>query len=167
VISKELMTESPATVTADETAQRAAQIMADNDCGCLPVVESNTSRRVIGVVTDRDLALRALAKGRGPDTRVRDVMTEDPLCCTADTDLKDLQQMMADRQVRRIVIVDSNDGCVGIVAQADLARASERGREVTDREVAHVVQKISEPDASSRGRSRGGSAGDRSLEQPL
>jgi hypothetical protein len=69
--------------------------------------------------------------------------------------------------VRRIVIVDEDHCCVGIVAQADIARASERGREVTDREVARVVQRISEPDASSRGRSGGGSGNDPVLEQPL
>ena len=164
--SKERMTENPATVTADESAQRAAQLMADNDCGCLPVVDSNDSRRVIGVVTDRDLAVRVLARGDGPETRVRDVMTGDPLCCTPDTDVRDLEQMMADRQVRRIVIVDEDDCCVGIVAQADIARAAERGREVTEREVARVVQRISEPDASSRTKA-GGASSDSVLEQPM
>ena len=150
--TQELMTESPATATVDDTARRVAELMADNDCGCVPIVDAANTRRIVGVITDRDIAVRAVAKGKGPDTRVRELMTSDPLCCTPDTDVRDLEQMMADRQVRRILIVDESRAIVGIVSQADLARAAERGREVTEREIARVVQRISEPDASTRAR---------------
>jgi CBS domain-containing protein len=100
------------------------------------------------VVTDRDIALRGVAKGKGPDTRVRDVMTQDPFCCSADADIRDVERVMAERQVRRIVVVDADGRCAGMIAQADLALAAERKQEVSDLEVARVVERISEPPPS-------------------
>ena len=150
--AQELMTADPACCTSDDRAERVAQLMADNDCGCIPVVASQNDSRVIGVVTDRDIAIRGVAKGKGPDTRVRDLMTPDPFCCSADADVKDVERMMAERQVRRVVVVDAGRCCVGMIAQADLARAADRRREVTDLEVARVIERISEPAPSSAAR---------------
>jgi CBS domain-containing protein len=137
---RDIMTESPACCSPDQTAREAARLMAQNDCGAIPVVEE-TSRRVVGVVTDRDLALRVLAEGRGPDTPVREAMTPDPACCTPEADLRELERLMAERQVRRVPIVEGGR-CVGVVAQADLARHPEA---VSEQEVAHVVEEISQP----------------------
>jgi CBS domain-containing protein len=145
--AQELMTPKPACATPDDTVRRAAQVMADNDCGCLPVVESGAEGRVIGVITDRDIALRGVAKGKGPDTTVREVMTPDPACCRSDDDVRDVEQVMGDRQVRRVVIIDDDGRCTGIVSQADIARAA--GRDVTDQDVARVVERISEPARST------------------
>lgn len=145
--AREIMTESPATVTPDDQARRAAELMAEYDCGCLPVVERGG--RVVGVVTDRDLALRGLAHGKGPDTPVRDLMTAEPECCAADTDVKDVERIMADGQLRRVVVVDADHRCIGMIAQADLARAAENGRGVSDQEVARIVERISEPPSMS------------------
>ena len=142
---QELMTPCPACCTPDDTARRAARLMSENDCGCLPVVEGRNSDRVVGIVTDRDIALRAVALGKGPDTPIGEIMTADPGCCVADADVQEVEHLMADRQVRRVVIVDGAGCCVGIVAQADLAREAERGRDVSEREVARVVERISEP----------------------
>ena len=143
--AQDLMTMSPACVTADEPVSRGAQLMAEHDCGCIPVVDASDNRRVIGVITDRDIAVRGVAQGKGPDTRVRELMTPDPQCCLPDDELQAVERMMADQQVRRVVIVDDDGFCVGIVAQADLARASEKTSDVTDRDLARVVERISQP----------------------
>jgi CBS domain-containing protein len=143
--AQELMTANPACCTPDDSIDRAAQLMADNDCGCIPVVASRNDSRVVGVITDRDIAIRGVAKGKGPDARIRDLMTVDPFCCLADADIKDVERVMADRQVRRVLVVDSGRCCVGVIAQADLARAAERRKDVSDVEVALVVERISEP----------------------
>jgi CBS domain-containing protein len=141
---RDIMTAEPACCTKEDTIERAAQLMDMNDCGCIPVVERQ-SGSVVGVVTDRDIAVRGVGQHRPADTRVADVMTESPFCCHADNDLREVEQMMADYQVRRVPVIDDTGACVGIVAQADLARAAERGSEVSDQEVAHVVERISEP----------------------
>jgi CBS domain-containing protein len=143
--ARDLMTENPACCTPDDTADRVAQLMVDNDCGCIPVVADGNDSRVIGVITDRDIAVRGIAKGKGPNTRVRELMTLDPFCCSADADVKDVERVMAERQVRRVVVVDDGRCCVGMIAQADLALAADRRREVSDLEVARVVERISEP----------------------
>jgi CBS domain-containing protein len=150
--AQDLMTASPACCTPDDPVERAAQLMADNDCGCIPVIADRDDSRVVGVITDRDIAVRGVAKSKGPGTRVRELMTPDPFCCSADVDVKDVERMMAERQVRRVVVVDGARSCVGIIAQADLALAAERTRDVSDLEVARVVERISEPSPASRAR---------------
>ena len=145
--AREIMTTNLATVSPDDRAQRAAELMAEYDCGCVPVVEAGG--RVVGVVTDRDLAIRGLAHGRGADTPVRELMTAEPECCDADADLHEVERIMRDSQLRRVVVVDADHRCIGIVAQADLARAAEEGRGVSDTEVARVVERISEPPSMS------------------
>lgn len=146
--ARDIMTARPECCTPDDTAERAAHLMEQNDCGCLPVVDDRDSRRLIGVVTDRDIAVRGVGHGRGADTPVRELMTPDVACCTADSDLTDIERTMAERQVRRVPIVDDRGRCVGIVAQADLARQA--GRYVSDSEVGRVVEQISEPGPSER-----------------
>ena len=136
----EIMTENPACCTPEQTAREAARLMAQNDCGSIPVVEEG-SRRLLGVVTDRDLAIRVLAEGRGPDTPVREAMTPDPVTCSPDDDVDKVERLMAERQVRRIPVVE-NGRVVGVVAQADLAL---HPNAVSDREVGHLVEEISQP----------------------
>ena len=151
--AEEIMTRNPACCTPESTAQEAAQLMVENDCGCLPVVEDMETERLVGVVTDRDLAARCLAEGKGADTQVRELMSDNPSCCTPDSDVEEVQRIMADRQVRRVPVVDQRGCCVGMVAQADLARA-ERG--VSDRDVGRVVENVSEPTDRPRGKSDAG-----------
>jgi CBS domain-containing protein len=140
--ANELMTPSPCCASTNDSAKDVARLMRDNDCGSIPVVDD--SGCVVGIVTDRDLAIRALAEDKGPKTKVKDLMSTSPCCCAVDDDLDDVERMMADNQVRRVPIVDASGCCVGIIAQADLALAAERAR-VTEHEVAIVVEKISEP----------------------
>lgn len=141
--AQEIMTRDPACCTPDTTAGDAAKLMEQHDCGCIPVVKDQESKTVVGVVTDRDIALRGIGRGRGSDTPVRELMSEDPACCSGDTDLTEVSRLMAERQVRRVPIVDVDGCCVGMVAQADIARASDRS--ISDRDVGRVVEKISEP----------------------
>ena len=147
--ARELMTAKPACCSADDTIERAAQLMAEHDCGCIPVVQGD-KQNVIGVVTDRDVAIRAVGKGRGTDTRVSEVMTSSPCCVSEDSSVEEIEQAMTENQIRRVVVVDNDGCCVGIVAQADLARAADQGREgVSDEEVGRVVERISEPGPSA------------------
>ena len=146
--ARELMTPNPAQVNPTDTLERVSQLMAEHDCGCIPVVNADGQRSVVGVITDRDIAVRAVAKGRPPSTPVSDVMTPDPQCCTADDDIDRVEQVMSDKQIRRVVVVDGKDEVVGIIAQADLARAARRKQEPSPTEMVAVLEKISRPTTS-------------------
>ena len=135
----ELMSRNPATCTPETSLERAAHLMETHDCGCLPVVE-NGSGRVIGVVTDRDIALRGVGQGKAPQSLVGDIMSSDPTCCHPVDDVDTVQRIMAERQVRRVPVVDEDGTCVGIIAQADLAL-----HDLPARDVAKTVERISEP----------------------
>jgi CBS domain-containing protein len=145
--ARDIMTRDPSCLRRDDAARLAAQVMRDKDCGVVPIVDD--ARRVIGIVTDRDLAIRIIAAGKGPDTRLSEVMTPNVHCCTADDDLRDVERKMAELQVRRICIVDVGGRCMGIISQADIARAA-HDNAVSEQEVALVVEQISEPSQRSR-----------------
>ena len=151
--ANELMTPSPCCASTQDSARDVARQMRDNDCGAIPVVDESGS--VVGMITDRDLAIRALADGKGPDTKVGELMTASPCCASVDDNVRDIQRLMSENQVRRIPIVDASGCCVGIIAQADLARAADRDK-VTEHEVALVVEAISEPAPYRQNRSRDG-----------
>jgi CBS domain-containing protein len=146
---RKMMTSNPACVTPEESAREAARLMKEHDCGLIPVVESRDSRRLVGVITDRDIAVRLVGEGKGGDTKVSDVMSRDPSCASPDTDIGEVERIMSERQVRRVPIVDSAGRLEGIVAQADLALSDNSG--VSDKEVARTVERISEPSTSTRG----------------
>ncbi len=138
--ARDLMTAAPCVCSPDDSIQEVAQMMRDHDCGSVPIVQG---KQVIGIITDRDLAVRALADGLYPGIRVRNVMTVAPECCSEEDDLHSVERVMSERQVRRVPIVNADGGVVGIIAQADLARASSRG--ISAREVAETVAEISAP----------------------
>ena len=114
----EVMTTDVQVVRPDETVQIAARFMADLDVGAIPVCDGT---RLQGMITDRDITIRATAEGRGGDTPVRDVMTTDVVWCTEDDNTQDVLERMSDAQVRRIPVVDHDRNLVGIVALGDLA----------------------------------------------
>jgi CBS domain-containing protein len=143
--ARELMTAEPVCCTPKDSIEAVARMMVAHDCGCVPVVESRHSNRLVGIVTDRDLVIRGLAQGKSGSTKVREVMTENPFSCEPDDDVSAIERTMADRQVRRVPIVNADGGCVGVVAQADLACAALDGGRLSDREVAMVVEHVSEP----------------------
>lgn len=141
--ARDIMTASPACCTPDSSAADAARLMAQEDCGCIPVVEDEASNRLVGVVTDRDLAVRGFARGLGPDTPVRDLVSRDVSWCGPETDVREVERIMAERLVRRVPVVDDSGRCTGIIAQADLARAAGQHRLGED-EFARVVERVSE-----------------------
>jgi len=139
---RDVMTPDPACCTPNSTAREAAVLMRDYDCGSLPVVESESSRRLVGTVTDRDLAIRGLAEGKGPDTMIGDLMTNGPTTAGPEDEVEVVRDVMIAQQVRRVPVVDDDGMVVGIVAQADIAR--EEGA-ASDQEVGRIVEAISDP----------------------
>lgn len=140
----EIMSSEPTCCTPETTAQEAARLMTEQDCGCLPVVDADD--RLVGVVTDRDIACRCVAEGKDPSTPVGEIMTTGAQCCSADDDVAEATTVMADAQVRRVPVIDGQGCCVGMVAQADIARADSAA---TPGDVGHVVEQISEPATSA------------------
>ena len=118
--------------------------MEAHDCGCLPVVD-NGSGRILGVITDRDIATRAVGHGKLPQSHVGDIMSAEPSCCHPVDDVETVQRIMVERQVRRVPVVDDDGICVGIIAQADLAL-----HDLPDKDVARTVERISEPSPEAR-----------------
>lgn len=145
--AKEIMSPDPQCCTPADTLQSAARMMADFDCGSLPVVENADRKVLIGVLTDRDIAIRGVAKGKTPDSKVNDVMTPAPTSCSPDDDVDQVERIMVERQVRRVPVVDADRRVVGMIAQADLARDD---RAASDRDVGRIVEKISEPASRPR-----------------
>jgi predicted transcriptional regulator len=111
-------------------------------------VDDSDSRHVVGVVTDRDITIRGVGRGRGAETPIRDLMSANVVTCTVDSDIEDVERIMTERQVRRVPVLDEDGMCVGIIAQADLAR--EAGHAISDAEIGRVVEQISEPGPSVR-----------------
>lgn len=114
----EVMTSEVQVVQPDDTLRDAAAIMAEEDVGALPVCDGS---RLQGMITDRDIAVRAVANGRDADTPVREVMSEDVIWCSEDDDTQEVLGRMGERQIRRIPVVDANRNLVGIVSLGDLA----------------------------------------------
>lgn len=126
MLVRDAMSRGVHTVTPESTIKEAARIMADADIGALPVAAGD---RLAGMVTDRDIAVRGVAVGKGPDTTVGEVMTHDVLYCHEDEDLGHIAQNLAENQVRRLPVVDVEKRLVGIISLADIAdaRANEAG----------------------------------------
>ena len=112
------MTRDVRLVKPEQTIRDAAQLMAEIDAGVIPVTENE---RLVGIVTDRDIAVRGVAKGKSPETKVRDVMSEGILYCFDDQELDEVAQNMGKNQVRRLPVVDRNKRLVGILSLGDLA----------------------------------------------
>ena len=141
---EEIMTPSPTCCGPDHSSVEAAELMQREDVGLVPVVDGQSSK-LVGVITDRDIAMKVVAAGRDPRaTVVSQVMTSDPACCRPNEPIEAVVALMAKRQVRRVPIVDNNGAIVGIVSQADIAT-----RLSNPKETGQVVQAISEPAAAT------------------
>jgi CBS domain-containing protein len=115
----EVMTREVATVRPDQTAREAAGFMLNADAGSIPVTEGD---RLIGMITDRDIAVRGVAKGNGPETPVRELMTNDIVCARLDDDVEEVATKMSEAQVRRLPVIDAQEKLCGIVSLGDLSR---------------------------------------------
>jgi CBS domain-containing protein len=135
---RDIMTPDVETVRPDDTLQEAAMRMKDRDIGPLPVCQRD---RIVGILTDRDITVRAVAKGLDPrSTRVSEVMSQPVVHCYDDDDEEDAARLMQEQQVRRILVVDSDDRLVGIVSLGDLAVES-----IDPLRIAELLQEVSEP----------------------
>ena len=118
----EVMTKNPVCCLPNDTVFKVAQLMKSKDFGSVPIIENEQTKKLVGIVTDRDLALKIVAEGRGPkSTKVEQVMTRKVVTCGAEDDLQKALDAMSWNKLRRIPIVDNNNGIVGIIAQADVA----------------------------------------------
>lgn len=134
---QDIMTSSVSSVQPTDSIGNAAQAMADYDVGALPVLDG---QKLVGIVTDRDIAVRAVAAGIDAERPVRLVMTEEVTTCSGDTDVEDALELMSNEQVRRLPVCNEENEVVGIVALADAAH-----RDPDKREVAEALAEISEP----------------------
>ena len=115
---RDCMTRQVRVVRPDQTIQEAARLMADMDAGVLPVGEND---RLVGMLTDRDIAVRAVCAGKGPDTRIADVMSSEVKYCFDDEDVEHVARNMGDLQVRRLPVMNRDKRLVGIVTLGDIA----------------------------------------------
>jgi CBS domain-containing protein len=141
MLVKEIMSADPVRCAPATTLREVAEMMAGGDCGEIPVCDE--AGRPVGVVTDRDIVCRVLAKGRNPlELSASQCMTEPVVTATLDLSIEDCARLMEQYRVRRLPVVDAGGACCGMVAQADLAR---RGpREIT----VEVLQTVSQPGAA-------------------
>lgn len=139
---REVMTGNPRCVTPETPVTEAAQLMESEDVGSLPILEGE---HVAGVVTDRDIVIRAIAKGKDPrGMPVREVASRDLVTIGADEDLSDALKLMASHQVRRLPVVDEENRLVGVLAQADVAL------EAKEKAVGEMVEEISKTPSGPR-----------------
>ena len=120
-----VMTENPACCTPNSSLTEVARLMVDNDCGEIPVVEDMINRKLAGVITDRDIATRIVARGKNSaDAKASDCMTSPAISVSADTSLDDCCEVMEANKIRRVPVVDDKGGVVGIVSLADVVRST-------------------------------------------
>ena len=133
---RELMSDNPCSIDADKSVAYAAKMMRDENVGLAPIVEGD---RLVGTLTDRDIAIRVVAEGRDPEsTTAREVASTDLITVDPQQELDEALRLMAQHQVRRLPVVEEDGRLVGIVAQADVARHGD------DRQTGQVVEQISQ-----------------------
>jgi CBS domain-containing protein len=141
--SRDVMTKNVVTASPQDTTVEVAQLMKSEDIGPVLIVDNDTSKTLVGIVTDRDIVLKVVAEGRDPKTtRVGDVMSKKLVTCRADDDVEAAMQSMAQYQLRRIPVVDDNMKLVGIISQADVATRVDEPEKT-----AEVVREISQETA--------------------
>jgi len=135
----EVMTKNPVCCLPTDTVSRVAKLMKSDDIGPIPIIENEQTRKLVGILTDRDLAMKIVAEGRDPkSTKAEDVMTRKVVTCLADDKLQVALDAMTKHQLRRIPVVDKNKSVLGIIAQADVATRTNRPERT-----AAVVREIS------------------------
>ena len=136
---EEIMTPNPACCGPETNLREVARLMVDHDCGEIPVVRDG---RPVGVITDRDIAARAVAAGRNPlEMKASDLMSSPVITVNPSTDVDDCCDTMEEHQIRRVPVVDDSGSCCGMVSQADIAKHA------SARKTAEVVKEVSRPSA--------------------
>lgn len=136
----EVMTKNPVCCLPNETAVKAAGLMKSNNIGSIPVIENEQTKKLVGIVTDRDLALKIVAEGLDAKTvKVESVMTLKMVTCLAEDDFEKALDAMSENQLRRIPIVDGDNKILGIISQADVAIQSDHPKRT-----AAMVKEISQ-----------------------
>jgi CBS domain-containing protein len=138
---RDIMSQDVACCTAETPLQEVAQMMIDRDCGAIPVVDDIDNRRLLGVVTDRDIVTRVVAQGYDAnDKTASDCMSTPVFTLPLDASLEEAEATLQEHQVRRLPVIDSSNGaCCGMLAQADIARYAPSG------ETAETVKRVSQP----------------------
>lgn len=145
--AKDVMTKDPSTLGPEATLGEAATLMRQEDCGSIPIVDGG---RLIGIVTDRDIVIRAVAAGKDArNTKVSEVMSADPVCITPDTDVDEAAKVMADRQIRRLPVVEDGK-LAGILVIGQIAR-----RETDEQQTGETLKEISQPKSGLGSHARG------------
>jgi CBS domain-containing protein len=141
---RDIMTKDPVCCLPTDTVESAARLMKQGNVGSIPVVEDQNKKKLLGIITDRDLALEIVAEVRDPQkTQVDRVMTRELITCRADDDLQQALKKMSEAQLRRLPIVDEDGTLLGIIAQADVAT-----RVNSQVKTGEVVREISRPTAA-------------------
>lgn len=136
----EVMTKNPVCCLPDDMVTKAAELMKSENIGSIPVIENDQTQKLVGIVTDRDLTLKIVAKGLdAKSTKVEAVMTREVVTCRAEDDLQKALDAMAEHQLRRIPVVDNDNKVVGIIAQADVATRADQPEKT-----AEMVKEISQ-----------------------
>ena len=151
----EIMTRTIHSCSPQDTLEGAAQIMWEHDCGCVPVCEGSGSRRVIGTITDRDICMSALFRGKPlREIAVSDAMAREVQSCRAEDSLAQAEKAMRNGQIRRVPVIDDQGSLIGMLSLADIAREAAREqtrprREVTEVEVNETLAAICNPSRQS------------------
>jgi len=142
---KDVMTANPKTVTEKDTVQEVARLMRDHDTGVIPVV-AEKGRKVVGVITDRDIVTRLVADGKDAKTsKVSEAMTRKVHSVRESDPLNKVFQLMSDQQIRRVTVINESSELVGIISLADVANETEK-----DGQLAKTVENISEPGSQKK-----------------
>lgn len=150
---EQIMTRQVSSCGTEDTLVQAAQLMWEHDCGCLPVCSGNGANRVVGVITDRDICMSALFKGKPLyELRVADAMSQQLQTCRPSDTLTHVEKMMSQARIRRLPVVDDQGSLLGMISLADLAREAAREntapkQEVTETEVGDTLANICQPSA--------------------
>jgi len=140
----EVMTKNPVCCLPNDMVVKVAQLMKSKDIGPVPIIENEQTKKLVGIVTDRDLALKIVAEGRdAKSTRAEEVMTRKVVTCRSEEDVQKALDAMSEHQLRRIPVVDNDSRIVGIIAQADVATRVDQPAKT-----AEVVKDISQSNAN-------------------
>ena len=140
---KEIMTENPVCCTPDSNLQEVARLMLEHDCGLIPVVNNQENKKPVGTITDRDIAIRTFAAGQNPlEIKASNIMTMGVTTVKPETSVQECCDVMENKKIRRVLVVDTSGGVCGIVAQADVAEYGHPNL------ISNMVEEISESEAS-------------------